>query len=530
MKRREFINRSTLAAGAFLTLPGFFGCRNEAKDDAGSFESASPEFNPDLDVRLTAKPTVVNIMSDKQTPVYSYLPEIVKGDKGSVQALNENYLGPIFRVKKGDKIRVRFINEIERESVIHWHGLHLPSEMDGHPMYAINPGKEFIYEFKVVDRAGTYWFHPHPDKITGPQVYQGLAGMFLVSDNEENSLDLPSGEYDMPLIIQDRNFDAGAQLVYLQGRMSQMMGFLGDHILVNGSDNAEIEIKNGSYRLRILNGSNSRIYKLAWSDGAPVTVIGTDGGLLEAPREMPYLMLGPGERYEVWRDFDSNVTLESLEFNPGMMGDMMGGGGMMNGGMMGNQSLPNGSRFTVVEFNVTGDGLNKNLPLNLTSIDPYDLNDAVNPNEPRPFNFFMERMQWTINGATFQMKEAADWEKVQLNTLEVWEFINGADREGGGGMMGGGMMQKMMQMPHPVHIHGLQFQIIERNVDQVDPGIWNTIKDGFVNEGWQDTFLLMPDMRVKILLKFRDFKGLYVYHCHNLEHEDMGMMRNYLVE
>ena len=131
-------------------------------------------------------------------------------------------------------------------------------------------------------------------------------------------------------------------------------------------------------------------------------------------------------------------------------------------------------------------------------------------------------MQWVINGETFEMKEVADWEKVQLNTTEIWEFINGD----GGGM---GMMQDMMQMPHPVHLHGLQFQIIDRDISGMRADSWDTVKDGFVDDGWQDTFLLMPGMRVKIALRFEDYTGLYIYHCHNLEHEDMGMMRNYEV-
>jgi FtsP/CotA-like multicopper oxidase with cupredoxin domain len=121
------------------------------------------------------------------------------------------------------------------------------------------------------------------------------------------------------------------------------------------------------------------------------------------------------------------------------------------------------------------------------------------------------------------MTEVAEWEKVKLNTTEMWEFINS---DNGRGM---GMMQDMMRMPHPVHLHGLQFQIIEREVSGMQRAVWESVKDGFMDDGWQDTFLLMPGMKVKIMMKFEDFKGIYVYHCHNLEHEDMGMMRNYEV-
>jgi FtsP/CotA-like multicopper oxidase with cupredoxin domain len=132
----------------------------------------------------------------------------------------------------------------------------------------------------------------------------------------------------------------------------------------------------------------------------------------------------------------------------------------------------------------------------------------------------MQMMTWTINGRVFEMTDVADFEIVRLNTMELWEFVN---ESRGMGMMG------MMQMPHPVHIHGLQFQVIERSIDYRQSPGWETVKDGFIDAGWKDTVLLMPGMRVKTLQKFEDFEGLYLYHCHNLEHEDMGMMRNFSI-
>ena len=553
MKRRSFINQLAGYSGLAL-IPGLQSCRNEAGETTIQ-TSVNPAFNPDLDVRLKASSQQFNILPGGSTQAATYLPEVLGGNDELLDSRPGSYLGPVFRVKPGDKIRVRFRNEIDGESIIHWHGLHVSPRMDGHPRFAVPPGEDFIYEFEITDRPGTYWFHPHPDKITGPQVYSGLAGMFLVEDPQQGQNNLPNGEYDLPLIIQDRTFDQSNQLVYGQNRMTQMTGFLGDQILVNGKSDQQIEVEKATYRFRVLNGSNSRIYKLAWGDGKPLTIIGTEGGLLEQPQQLPYLMLAPGERYELWVDFSEFNTgdhprLKSLAFNPGMimhgqgMG-MMGNRGM--GGMMGDQSsLPLGSEYEIVSFKVKDEqGTKKELPSRLSDIQPLEINNAVNQDQPRSFNFFMEQMQWTINGETFAMDEAAEWEIVQLGTTEVWEFINGNAQMGmmggdGDGMMGGrgmmghnqeqgGMMNDMMQMPHPVHIHGLQFQIIDRDVSQVDSSIWNTIKDGFVDGGWQDTFLLMPDMKVRILLEFRDFTGLYVYHCHNLEHEDMGMMRNYKV-
>tara|TARA_R110002050_G_scaffold122873_1_gene241428 strand:- start:1202 stop:2788 length:1587 start_codon:yes stop_codon:yes gene_type:complete len=526
MKRADFIKRlgGGIAASAFL--PAFTFCGNGSRGTMieGNYK-INASFNPDVDVEFTAIRNNIQVMSGNKTEVYSYVLNVLKADNATVENLPGSWLGPVFRVKQRQRIRVRFKNQLPRESVIHWHGLHIPPEMDGHPMYAVENGAQYVYEFEVNNRPGTYWFHPHPDKITGQQVYAGLAGMFIVEGNEDN---LPTGKYDLPLIIQDRIFDGNNQLVYMQNnQMSRMQGFLGDRIAVNGTLENNIQVSKSTYRFRVLNGSNSRIYKLAWSDGSDVIVIGTDGGLLSQPVRKPYVMLAPGERIEIWKDFsemnaEDQVYLHSLPFNDGTSMGM--GGGMMGDQMMSGSGLSNGTGFDIFSFTVTSEsGERKSLPSAFQNISSIPESEAVNAASPRQFRFFNQRMQWVINGETFEMREVADWEKVSLNTTEVWEFINGND---GRGM---GMMQDMMRMPHPVHLHGLQFQIIDRDFSGVSADSWGTVEDGFIDDGWQDTFLLLPGMKVKIALKFEDFTGVYVYHCHNLEHEDMGMMRNYEV-
>ncbi|GET25855.1 multicopper oxidase family protein [Prolixibacter sp. NT017] len=524
--RRKFIWIASAASVGVLSVPVLPKLYNSIT--GGQRVSPHPlnkNFPADIDLEFTASPDQVQLLNGSKTNVYTYQTRILKAENASVDKLPGSYLGPVIRVKQGQNVRVRFKNQLPRESVIHWHGLHIPQKMDGHPMYAIDKGGEFVYEFTVNNRPGTYWFHPHPDKYTGPQVYYGLAGLFIVEGDETG---LPDGEYDVPLVIQDRKIDADNQLVYLDGgRMARMQGFLGDRILVNGQPDWNLDVKKGTYRLRILNGSNSRIYKLAWSDGSDIVAIGTDGGLLEKPVTRPYLMLSPGERIEIWKDFSSHndgeeVRLKSLSFKTG---SPMGGGGMM-GGMMGGgqQQTPNGTAFDLASFQVTPQaGVQKELPAAFAKHRILSPSDAVNANNPRTFHFSFERMQWVINGETFEMMGVADWEKVKLNTTEIWEFING------GGSRGMGRMGNMMQMPHPVHLHGLQFRIIDRDVSDMSASVWESVKDGFVDQGWQDTFLLMPGMKVQAVMKFEDFTGIFVYHCHNLEHEDMGMMRNYEV-
>ncbi len=403
--------------------------------------------------------------------------------------------------------------------------------MDGHPRYAIAPGESFEYDFQVINRAGMYWFHPHPHQLTGPQVYYGLAGLFIVSDDEEAALGLPAGEYDLPLVIQDRTFDSQNEMVYLaNGMMDQMIGFLGDTILINGAPNAALDIKASAYRLRLLNGSNSRIYKLAWQDGTPMTVIATDGGLLEAPVTRDYLTLAPGERVEVWADFSgrtsSEMQLVSLPFS-----GFDNGGGMTlapsaSAGVGGGFSLPNDAPFDILRLIVGEKGADVlPLPAKLSNIARHRAEDTVNRNNPRSFTLAMQGMTHTINGSVFEMDSVARDEIVRLGDLEIWEFSN---LEGGAGGMGMGMMNT--EMPHPMHIHGVQFQVLSRQLKQGNEVVYQELSAGFVDDGWKDTVLVMPGEKVQVLIRFENYAGTFLYHCHNLEHEDTGMMRNYKIK
>ena len=486
--------------------------------EAQSFNiAADTEFIPDLDITLTARPGEVAIFPGDPTQIWQYQAIVHTGDINRVVEIPRSYLGPIIKVHQGEKIRIRFNNSIPEESIVHWHGLHVPAIMDGHPRFVIPQGQSYLYEFEVNNRAGTYWYHPHPHGRTGPQVYQGLAGLFIVSDEEEQGVGLPEDEYDVPLVIQDRTFDPENQLVYTSGhRMEQMTGFLGDMIMVNGLPDFTLPASTCAYRLRLLNGSNSRIYKLAWEDGSPLTIIGTDGGLLERPVYRQYVFLSPGERLEVWVDFSDRpvgfeTSLMSLPFNTGRMGGRRMARGMMMCGMGQNQNLPNGAGFSVFKIKITRHvKKDQPLPEQLSEINPLPQDEAVNFFNPRHFFLTMRHMQWSINGRVFQMEDVADNEIVQLGTKEIWEFHN----------TGGGMMN-MMNMPHPIHLHGKQFRVIERS---------GVMHEGYVDEGWKDTVLLMPGERIRFLVDFDDFPGLFLYHCHNLEHEDMGMMRNYFVK
>lgn len=471
--------------------------------------TATPTIgDPDIEIALKAVLDEVQILPGKATRVWRYQGEVLAGPAEALQIIPNSYLGPIFTVKKGQTIRVHFTNELPEPSIVHWHGLHVPEDADGHPRLVIEPGETYVYNFTVADRAGTYWYHPHPHGRTGPQVYAGLAGLFIIHDDEEMGLGLPSGEFDLPIVIQDRRFDENNQLLYGgSGMMDQMMGFLGNQFLINGMAGFSLPVATRPYRLRLMNGSNSRIYKLAWEDGTPFTVIGTDGGLLEKPVERDYITLAPAQRVDLWVDFSgdevgSSKTLVSLPF------DTYGG------------------EFTYPLFTAHVEeavNVSLSLPERLSTISWHKETAAVNRRSPRSFVLALGGgMGWSLNGRTFEMDAVAENEIVKLGDLEVWEFEN---RSGSGmGMMGG------ISLAHPMHVHSLQYQVIERKISSDGRSAWKTLKDGHIDEGWHDTVLVMPGERVKILLKFEDFTGLYLYHCHNLEHEDMGMMRNFRVE
>lgn len=471
---------------------------------------------PDLEVSLRAERARVMLDPSGKvaTDVLRFGGTRISGRADAFSNRGLGYLGPTFRMRRGERVRVHFDNGLPEKSIVHWHGLDVAEQNDGHPRFAVGPGGHLEYDFRIEDRPGTYWYHPHPDGRTAAQVHAGMAGLFLVTDDDDRARGLPTPEFELPLVIQDRVIGADSQLVYAP---NPMLGFLGDRFVVNGRVDAAFDVKAGTYRLRLVNGSNSRIYKLAWSDGSPMTVIGTDGGLLGAPVQRPYAMLGPAERLEVWADFahapkGDEVWLESQPFSAG--------GGRMGGGMMGRRaasptSVANGAAFRVCRFVVRGKGPRLVLPRRLSPVEWRPAEEVVNRNDPRRFVVTMTMMRWLLNGESFQMTAVAPNERIALGATEDWEFSN----------TGG-----MMAMTHPIHVHGGQFQIVERSVAPDWRREADTMSAGLVDDGWKDTFLLRPGERVRIRVRFARHAGLFLYHCHNLEHEDMGMMRNFRVD
>ena len=512
----------------------------------------SPGFQPDVELLMTARPAAIGILPGRQTEVLRYEVSLVQGPADTVTEAG-TYLAPTLRLRKGQRVRVRFRNELpSQDQIVHWHGLHVPESADGHPRDAVGPGGTYVYEFEVLNRAGTYFYHAHTNMLTGPQVYRGLAGLLLVSDEDERALGLPAGAEDVPIVIQDRRFDADNQLVYLQHHMESQLGFLGDRIFVNGRPDFVLPVETRPYRLRLVNMSNSRIYKLAWKDGTPLTAIGTDGGLLAEPVQRPYLILAPAERVDIWADFrgrtlGSELAMISLPVSAGlphmMMRHMggMGGPGMMGHGGMGmgkgpedvgpntelEEESPAGAKddlaegFTVFRVRIERSaqaGANE-LPTRLAPFPHYRPEDAANSGDTRVIELSFRHDQGFLNGRSFEMTGAAPEERIPIDSLQIIEFVNPPGH-------GHGMMAAL---PHPMHIHGQQFQILRRESFPAYDEDHAALAAGFIDEGLKDTVLVLPGQRVTLLKRFDKFPGLVLYHCHNLEHEDRDMMRNFLV-
>ena len=398
------------------------------------------------------------------------------GKMGQALLYNGHLPGPTFEVDNGDTVKVLFTNDLDAATTVHWHGLMIPTAVDGQPHEAIPPGNTFDYSFKVNQRAGMSWYHPHPHLATASQVAYGLAGGFIIRDTEEYLLLLPSGPYEVPLIIRDANIDKAGNLSY-NGKAS---GFTGSIPLVNGTRDAELEVHQSWYRFRILIGSNSRLFNLALSSGAPFRLIGNDGGLLPTAVDLPAMELSPGERVDVLVDctgIGPGQTVGLVDTNSGWTLLRLKGTGETGGA---------GSAATVP---ASGAILSTDEPTFQTA------------NSPTRRTFSFDGMT-RINGAVYDMDVISF--DVPQNTVEEWVFRTNGNA------------------PHPVHVHGASFQVMSRTGGRGRLFPWEG--------GWKDTVLLHDRETVRVRLSFDSgYTGRYLLHCHKLEHEDAGMMLNFRV-
>ncbi len=428
--------------------------------------------------------------------------EIGQGQHAEVWTVSDGAIQPIastIRTRTGDTVEIEFENALTEPTILHWHGLHVPEAADGHPRLAIDPGTTYRYRFPVSNRAGTYWYHAHPHRRTAEQVYRGMAGLFLVADADEDALGLPAGEREIPLILQDRRMTAEGEFAFGPVMHERMEGFLGDTTFGNGIRQPVMNVDSALHRLRVVNATGARIYRVALSTEAPMTLIGGDGGLLPTPVSVDHVDLGTGERVDLLVDFSglsvgSRVMLRSLPFEaPGGMGRMRGMGGGMAGG------AAQGAALDLAEFVVTREVQERPSAMKrFPAIRPLERAEA---DRGREFRFMSAMMRHTINGRAFEM-DRTDIE-VPFGSTEIWRFVNDSE------------------FPHPVHVHEVQFQVLTRQGGRNQRFPWEA--------GWKDTVLVFPGEAVEVIARFDRHRGRYLMHCHNLVHEDLGMMANFSI-
>lgn len=430
--------------------------------------------------------------------------------------------GPTILAREGNPVTVNWLNDLRDEfgnlrtdhyldvdlcmhgaenlpkTVVHLHGGHVPPEVDGYPEDTFLPGQQVTYEYPLNQRAGLSWYHDHALGITRLNVMMGLAGAFVIRDAEEDALGLPAGEYEAPLIIQDRSFNADGSLDYPSTWAQQ---FFGDYMLVNGMVTPFLEVKQATYRFRALNGCNSRTLTLSLSNGQVFDVIGVDGGLLDSPQTVTQITLGGAERADLLVDFS--------QLAPGTEIEVVNSAPAPFPGSPGVGVLPQ-----VMKFVVTSDsGPVYQAPALLSVVDPLDEQDALENRD-----FVLDRFgeacagsEWLINGL--------HWDDItefpRLGSTEVWRFVNPTGTV------------------HPMHMHLVFFQVLDKFPMEIVGGVPTATGPAIPLEpseqGWKDTVRVGRNEMVRVIARFEDYEGLYAYHCHILEHEDHEMMRQFQV-
>ncbi|RVC53926.1 multicopper oxidase family protein [Mesorhizobium sp.] len=419
--------------------------------------------------RLTAEAAVTRFAEGLDTPILAY---------------NGTSPGPLIEAFEGDRVEITFANRIEGEaSTIHWHGMPVPADQDGNPMDPVAAGTERVYAFELPEgSAGSYWYHPHPHGTTAEQVYRGLAGAFVVKAKADP---VPAEYGDTVLVLTDLRLAADGSMP--ANTMTDLMnGRVGDHVLVNGQKNPRLAVTKGAVRrLRLYNATNARFLKLAF-EGAAMTVIGTDGGLLAAPVAADEILLSPGERIELVVSFGRPglVTLATLDYDRGWMGP----------------GRPADGRLTLLTVDVSEEagGAMPPPPASLRPIAPLPapaFSRRLVFSETVAMNATGMEMGFLINGKAFDMARVDIVGKA--GETELWEIVNQAD------------------MDHPFHVHGTQFQVIEHE------------RDGKISRppflAWKDTVNVARGETLRLLLR-QEQPGRRMYHCHILEHEQLGMM------
>jgi len=459
-----------------------------------SFSQYKPLWIPDtisgVNFNLTVKDTFKQLRSGNQTIT------------GAVN--NSSFWGPTLIMTKGDTVHMNVTNKLNDSTTIHWHGMHLPAVMDGGPHQVIPPNTNWQPYWKVTNSASTLWYHPHLHEMTEEHLGKGIGGFIIIRDAAEAALALPRsyGVDDLPIVLTSRRYDASNQFVVANTAY-------GDYMLTNGTPNAQVSLPKQYVRMRILNAETERGYDLGFSDNRTFYIIGNDGGLLSAPVAVTRVKLMVGERVEIMVNLGNDAVGSSLDLKAYNSGQAFGfpGGEPNSTGQFG--SLLNNVDFSVLHINVASPTANPItvLPSSLVFNVYWSASDATvtrniaitngNPGPASvPFNF--DNTSFAINTIN---------KTVQLNAIEKWTVTNN------------------QVFGHTFHIHDVQFKIVARNGSAAAVGSHES--------GWKDVMYVPKGENVSFVAKFEDYADAihpFMYHCHFANHEDGGMMGQFVVK
>ncbi len=478
-------------------------------DKVKTYTQESPLFIPDLIDSREVNHNITLILQNAKHAFFS-------GTKSDTKGFNQSYLGPTIRLYKGETTRIRFTNELEEPTTVHGHGLHVQGKVDGGPQGKILPDSSRIVDLPIVQEAGTSWYHPHLMGKTAEHVHAGLAGLYVIEDDNSQALPLPKnyGVNDIPLIVQDRTFIDGKMQPYTVTNAQIMDGFREETLVINGTINPYLNVPAGWVRLRVLNASNARFYRFYFTDNIPFYKIATEGGFLNKPVQITSLTMAPGERNEIMIDLTNHKSLAFMaEFLPadpeGIALENIDNIGEIDE-LMSTLFSPDSPVQRVLELRTNKlSQASGTLPEKLNNIAYYTETDKqvaikrsltldmdmADDNGP-----ISEQNMLSINNKPMNMKIIN--ERIKKGDLEFWTITS-------------------EMMPHPFHVHGVSFQIISLN------GSPPAEQD----RGWKDT-VIVTDQPTEILMRFNHIATQeypYMYHCHILEHEDAGMMGQFTV-
>lgn len=413
------------------------------------------------------------------------------------------YLGPTLVLQNGDSISIQVTNHIGDTTTMHWHGLHVAPKNDGGPYSMIMDGMTWNPQFTVRNNAATYWYHPHMMAKTAAQAIKGDAGLIIVRDSAEATLNLPRhyGVDDIPLVIQSVELDSTNQFM--------PRGMVDSIELVNGTDSTYTNLPAQVIRMRLLNGSGERTFNFGFTANKSFFVIGNDNGLLPAPVATTRIRLSPGERAEILIDLGSmnGQTLHLMSYGSELPMGVQGGPTMpMPPGSPLMNSPLNGTDFNVLKINVVPHTTSPVTEIPATLIPATVLSESM---ATRHRNILMSADSITVmdgpfyfNNEMFSM-DRIDY-RIPLNSTEIWT------------------LKDSTMVAHPFHLHDVWFYILDRNGVAPDP----------TEQGRKDVLLIQPNETVRFIARFDDFADTttpYMYHCHILMHEDDGMMGQFIV-